>query len=218
MTKSKKDRMDLAYKGIKPPKSEDIINFIYCGDAPPYDRGLLHRYVGKILKNEAEHDSDTVAAAMALRDVLHGVNLMKQVDIKWKKIPTGPLPETIHHPAMSIVIAALNNEFPDDGMTQRQHAIAELANLFGYSERSAETLFDKVKSDAKKNLATFNSMLQAGGLEYRAMQTQPISIEDQIRDLSGSSLSYSKKIKAVQSLTRKSWKESQQIYKTITKQ
>lgn len=133
MARAKKDAVYLPYKGNKPYSSEKIIEGLYAGEPPPYDRESLFRYIGKVLDNETKYDADTIAATKALRDALVGVDLMKQVGIKWKKISQKQEDihrETIHHPAFTVVMAALNNEFPDDGMTQRQHAVAEIENLF----------------------------------------------------------------------------------------
>lgn len=212
MAKPKKDIVFLPYRGDKPYNNELIINSMYAGDPPPYDRALLFRYVARILENQTEHDPETFAAACALRDALTGVDLMQQVGIKWKKITEEDERELLHHPATSIVRAAYNNEFPDDGGTQRQHAVSELVKMFGYSERSAETFFDKVKLSARTTAKTFKTMFQAGGLEYKETKTIEQSIENQIQDMPTGSINTRKNIERVMELTGLTYREAQALY------
>lgn len=212
MATPKKGYVFLPYRGDKPYNNELIINSLYAGDPPPYDRALLFKYVARVLENQTEHDPETFAAACALRDALTGVDLMKQVGIKWKKITEKDERELLNHPATSIVRAAHNNEFPDDGKTQRQHAVDELVKMFGYSTRSAETFFDKVKASAKTTAKGFKTMLQAGGLEYKEMNTPERSIEDQIREMPTGSINTRKNIQRVMELTGLPYPEAQALY------
>ncbi|OAI12967.1 MULTISPECIES: hypothetical protein [Methylomonas] len=215
MAKPKKDVVFLGYQGNKPDTSEQIIKALYAGDPPPYDRELLFGYLARVLENQTEHDPETFAAACALRDALVGVDLMKQVGIKWKKITEADKRELLHHPATSIVRAAYNNEFSDDGKTQREHAVAELVNMFGYSTRSAETFFDKVKESAKTTAKTFKAMFQAGGLEYKEMKAPEQSIENQIREMPTGSMNTRKNIDRVMELTGQNYREAQALYHKV---
>lgn len=212
MTKPKNDVVYLAYRGDKPYDNEQITKALYTGDPPPYDRELLFRYVARILENQSEHDPETFAAACALRDALVGVDLMKQVGIKWKKITEEDECELLHHPATSIVRAAYNNEFPDDGRTQRQHAVAELVKMFGYSTRSAETFFDKVKASAKTTAKTFKTLLRTGGIEYKEMTIPEQSIENQIQEMPTGSINTRKNIERVMELTGQTYRDAQALY------
>lgn len=212
MAKPKNDVVYLGYRGNKPYKNELIINSLYAGDPPPYDRALLFRYVARVLENQTEHDPETFAAACALRDALTGVNLMKQVGIKWKKITEKDERELLHHPATSIVRAAYNNEFPDDGKTQREHAVAELANMFGYSTRSAATLFDKVKESAKTTAKAFKTLFEACGREYKERRIPEQSIENQIREMPTGSINTRKNIERVMELTDLNYRDAQVLY------
>ncbi|NOV28589.1 hypothetical protein [Methylomonas sp. ZR1] len=212
MAKPKKDVVYLGYRGSKPYNNEQIIKALYAGDPPPYDRELLFGYLARILENQSEHDPETFAAACALRDALVGVDLMKQVGIKWKKITEKDERELLHHPATSIVRAAYNNEFPHDGKKPRQHAVAELVKMFGYSTRSAETFFDKVKTSAKTTANTFKTMFEAGGLEYKERKTLEQSIENQIGEMPTGSINTRKNIERVMELTGQTYRDAQAIY------
>jgi len=212
MAKPKNDVVYLGYRGNKPYNSSQITKALYAGDPPPYDRELLFGYLVRILENQSEHDPETFAAACALRDALVGVDLMKQVGIKWKKITEEDERELLHHPATSIVRAAYNNEFPDDGRTQRQHAVTELVKMFGYSMRSAETFFDKAKVSAKTTAKTFKTMLEAGGLEYKERKIPEQSIENQIREMPTGSINTRKNIERVMELTGQDYRNAQALY------
>jgi hypothetical protein len=215
MAKQKKDVVYLGYSGDKPYNNEQITKALYAGNPPPYDRELLFRSVARILENKTEYDPETFAAACALRDALVGVDLMKQVGIKWKKITEEDERELLHHPATSIVRAAYNNEFPDDGRTQRQHAVSELVKMFGYSPRSAEKLYDKVKASAKTTAKTFKTNLQSNGLEYKEMCVAEQTIESQIREMPAGSMHTRKNIERVMELTGQNYREAQALYHKV---
>ncbi len=217
MAKYKKDFVYLVYRGEKPYNNKKILAGLYGEKAPPYDRELLFGYIKKVLENKVEHDADTIAATKALRDALLGVDLMQQVGIKWKKIQEDPLPETIHHPATSIVRAALNNKFPEDDKTQKQHAIAELSKMFGYSSRSAEKFYKKVKLSQERTLQAFKAMFRKDGLEYKEMTAQEHSIEDKIRDMPTGSINTRKNIERIMELTGQEYREAQALYYKVRK-
>jgi hypothetical protein len=207
------------YSGGKPPSTEEIIDFRYNGEKPPYDFDSLCRFINKVVDNESAYDADTIGAANALSDALVGANLFKIAGLKFKKRAETDDRYLMHHPGPSVVMAALNNEFPEDGITQRQHAEAEIAGLFGFSLRAAQGYYDTVKAIATKNLESYKKIYAlAGWGEFRARLVNSKTIEDQIRELVTSSLTYNEKIQIVQLLTGKPRMEAQRIYKAINMQ
>jgi hypothetical protein len=209
----------MLYSGDKPPSTKEIIKNFYDGNQPPYDFDSLCRFMNKVIDNKHDYDADTMGAAKALRDALAGASLPKIVGLKFKKRTEADGRYTIHNPASSIVVAALNNEFPNDGKTQRQHAEAEIAELFSFSLRAAQDYYDRVKDSAARSLESYKKIYASAGWgEFRAKPVDSKSIEVQIRELADSTLTYNEKIKLVELLTGKPRMEAQQIYKATIKQ
>lgn len=216
MSKPKNDFVYLVYSGKRPYDNEKILTGLYGKNPPPYDRDLLFGHIKKVLESPLEYDSDTIAATKALRDALLGVDLMKQVGIKWKKRPDDPEyidPDTIHHPAFSLVMAAQNGEIT------RQQAVYDISDMLGVGVRQAERYFDNTKARALSTHATLQKLFQMGGLgDFRAVDDQK-TVDDLLLDIKASSLTYREKVIAVQELLGlSSYREAQQTYRKIGKQ
>jgi len=160
---------------------------------------------------------DEIAAAMALEDViLYDISLVKlfKLNIRPSEVDKR---KCLNSPIYSMVLASLNNEFPDNGLTQRQNAVNEISKYLNISERRADTYYSDIKYSAEISLKTFKKIfIDAGWGEFKAMRANSDTMEDQIKALAGKRLTYKQKIKRVMEITGKSWMDAQQIYKSLS--
>lgn len=203
-----------------------------------YDLDSLFRFINTVMLNRPSDDQgylkaqenwrrkngipektvtpDEIAAAMALEDViLNDVSLVKLFKLKLRPSEADKR-KCLNSPIYSMVLAALNNEFPDNGLTQRQNAVNEISKYLNISERRAETYYADIKDNAEISLKTFKKMfMNAGWGEFKAMRANSDTKEDQIKALVGKQLTYNQKIMRVMEITGKSRMDAQQLHKSL---
>jgi hypothetical protein len=203
-----------------------------------YDLDSLNRFIDSVLFNRPSDDfgvlehyriiresrgipektvtPDEIAAAFALRDALTGVNLPQQLGYSLKSPTEAQKRETIHHPAFAVVMAALNNEFPGNGTGQRQYAVSEIAKIFNFGSRSAESYYDDVKISAASTLESLKKVYAVAGFgEFKALEFEQKTLEQEIRDMPTGSINTRKNIERVMELKGLSYPEAQAIYHKV---
>ena len=156
---------------------------------------------------ELEVTEDMIAAAFALGDALHGIDLHKKFNLHRQPKKTDRI-KTIDKPEYAVVMAAINNEIG------RPEAIVLLKKMLRVGERQAERYFDSVKPGAEKTLFTFKQLFKSAGLgEYIVMGEEEYLLKIKNDD----TLKRTDKIKLIQKLKGIPYREAQQKYYSLKK-
>lgn len=181
-----------------------------CG----YDLNALSRFINTVLFNRKSDDqgwllhakrcreewglpeqtvtTDMIAAAFALRDALHGVDLCKKYKLHLRPSKVD-LRKTIHHPATSIVRAHLNGEIT------RDKAFSEISKLLEIGEKKSEEFYYEVREGQQTTLDSLKRIFAIAGWAYGELP-EPANEEKAEMVLRDINLTTFKKAKRIQEI------------------